>query len=301
MPRGCRFIILAVAGLALVGAAPNKEDVAEGKQAAAEQDRQSQLERIATAIEKFPQHETKDSGCQPGQDKRESDLCAQWKAADAAAESAIWTAKMFWAGIAGLFIAAFTLIFAGRAAHWAKQAAFETKRSADISWEIGLAQSSPYLTINEGSGFQSSGKDTEIKMFAEITNHGPAPAIRIIPFGIFYAGDFQEPHFAVRVKWSKRRLNAVGAHQSNTLEMLIADPAKQKIFDTLRHDLIYPGSLLLGIRYEDEFGNVWVQRQRIILKIWHYKTDNVPSYVKFEGTPNKVAPPRKRLKRLVLR
>ncbi len=60
-----------------------------------------QLERIASAVEKQPVATAPDRGCQPGHDDRRSDLCAQWKAANAAADGAIWTKWGVWIGIIG--------------------------------------------------------------------------------------------------------------------------------------------------------------------------------------------------------
>jgi hypothetical protein len=63
--------------------------------------------------------------CHPADDKRDSDLCAQWKAADAAADSAWWAARSTWvSGISGLLVLiALGFAFeanriARRSAHW---------------------------------------------------------------------------------------------------------------------------------------------------------------------------------------
>jgi hypothetical protein len=287
MLRGCRFIILAIAGLALLGNSPQPET--KDSKPATQHQISGNLERIATALERL-QSPDEDSGCEAGQDDRQSDLCAQWKAAD----SAYYT---MWAGAFGLMVGFATLFFAWRAAHWAKQAAFETKRNADIAWDIGLAQSSPYVTIERAHGFQDDNGEGGIKVFVKAFNHGPSPAIQIMPFGILSVGDGKSLKFAVRVKWSKKRLNAVGANQSCTLTLDFADKTKWQLFDGIDEGLIHPGAILLGLQYADEFGNVWVQRQRINIKIWYYSTSGVAAHWKFEGDANRVAPPRKRLRR----
>ncbi|MET0360737.1 MAG: hypothetical protein ABW048_03190, partial [Sphingobium sp.] len=71
-----------------------------------------------------------DLGCRPGSDDRRSDLCAQWKAADAAERSADWTRNTFWLGLAGTAIGGLTLAAAAFAAWWAKRAAEEAAKSA---------------------------------------------------------------------------------------------------------------------------------------------------------------------------
>lgn len=130
MPRGYRLLILALVGLALIGAAPREQ---RGDQPQSDQSHQSsdtQLDRIASAVEKLPISPTPDRGCNPGRDDRQSDLCAQWKAADAAAESAWWASATFWLGLVGLIVGSGTLFAAWRAAHWAKKAAEHTESSA---------------------------------------------------------------------------------------------------------------------------------------------------------------------------
>jgi len=67
--------------------------------------------------EKEPNDLTKP--CEPGTDERVSDLCAQWKAADAAKKAADWSVII---GLAATFIGFFTLIAAVAAAIFAKQA-----------------------------------------------------------------------------------------------------------------------------------------------------------------------------------
>lgn len=75
--------------------------------------------------------EVTDGGCDKSQDNRKSDLCAQWKAADAAYDSAVWTARTYHLGIAGLVVGFLTLLAAGMAAKYARDAAIHTRRSAD--------------------------------------------------------------------------------------------------------------------------------------------------------------------------
>ncbi|MBM6576326.1 hypothetical protein KCP91_08070 [Microvirga sp. SRT01] len=67
--------------------------------------------------------------CKAGQDNRASDLCAQWKAADAAELSAVWTRNTFWVGLLGSVIAFVTLMAAVAAALYAKAASAEAARS----------------------------------------------------------------------------------------------------------------------------------------------------------------------------
>jgi hypothetical protein len=130
-----RSLIAALIGLVLSGASPPPANPTERNQSDSKRPTRAQFERAIVALV-AQKPETKDPGCQPGEDNRQSDLCAQWKAADAASGS-------MWAAIVGLAIGAATLIFAWRAAHWAKKAAEQTSRNADVT-EKGLTA---YLSI----------------------------------------------------------------------------------------------------------------------------------------------------------
>lgn len=68
--------------------------------------------------------------CAVDVDDRRSDLCAQWKAADAARSSAD-ASWLF--GAIGTCIGAFTLLAAGLAAKYARDAALEAKKAADAA------------------------------------------------------------------------------------------------------------------------------------------------------------------------
>ena len=61
--------------------------------------------------------------CAKGENDRDSDLCAQWKAADAAAEAASYAEPLYWLSVVGAVIGLLTAVFAGGAAWFAKRAA----------------------------------------------------------------------------------------------------------------------------------------------------------------------------------
>jgi hypothetical protein len=71
-----------------------------------------------------------EGGCLAGADLRKSELCAQWKAADAAVKSALWTERGVYVGFAGIVVGFLTLFAAGFAAFYAKKAAIETEKGA---------------------------------------------------------------------------------------------------------------------------------------------------------------------------
>lgn len=101
--------------------------------------------------------------CSKGEENRSSDLCAQWKAADAAKESADWTRRTFYTAISGVVVGVLTLGAAVAAALFARQAAIHTETGAaaaiasanaatrandwgEMRW---VAENRPWLTITE--------------------------------------------------------------------------------------------------------------------------------------------------------
>lgn len=74
-----------------------------------------------------------EAACEKGDEKRYSDLCAQWRAADSARESAFWTAATFWTAFIGLVIGAVTVAAAVFAALFARDAARHTQKGAAVA------------------------------------------------------------------------------------------------------------------------------------------------------------------------
>ncbi|HQS07589.1 MAG TPA: hypothetical protein PLK13_02085 [Xanthobacteraceae bacterium] len=74
-----------------------------------------------------------DMPCKYGEDNRNSSLCAQWSASDAAKESADWARRNFWIDVVGCFIGILTLGAASAAAWYAREAAKHTETSAKES------------------------------------------------------------------------------------------------------------------------------------------------------------------------
>ncbi|MBB3861974.1 hypothetical protein GGQ88_003264 [Novosphingobium hassiacum] len=190
MLRSYRGVILAL-GLILSG--PSHAQPGEDNQSKTEQDSANQLARIAAAIEKQPITTAADRGCPPSQDNRQSDLCAQWKAADAAAESAQWALWSFWLTGLGLLVGSGTLFAAWRAAHWAKKAAEHTetganqsRRAADAAEEtLSLTRFQTQQTLRAYVGLEKMTismplmkNGEEMRQFeAVFKNYGSSPAL----------------------------------------------------------------------------------------------------------------------------
>ncbi len=171
MSRGYRILILAI-GLALVGAnQPPKPSAHPPKELT--QTAKGQPSPVAFA--KDPATPPKDAGCQRGEENRQSDLCAQWRSADAAADSARWSLWMVWLSGFGLLIGGGTLLAAWRAAHWAKAAAEHTQAAANIADKLGRAQLAAYFNlVNVEYTLPKRGND--ILLTIQLLNNGITPA-----------------------------------------------------------------------------------------------------------------------------
>lgn len=129
MLRGHRGIFAAIVGLALLGASPPKDAGGQSANATVNQIEHS-LGDIASTLKQAIEPSQHDKPCPEGRNDRSSDLCAQWKAADAAksAAQAAW-----WIGCVGALIGGLTLAAAFNAAKWAKKAAEHTEAGANAA------------------------------------------------------------------------------------------------------------------------------------------------------------------------
>lgn len=119
MGRVLLLIVGFVVALGLAGASQPGQGAGR-EQAAAEKS-------VATPTPSpFQQPDEPDDASRPcGEHRYDSndDLCAQWKAADAAAEAASYAAPLYWLSVLGAVIGFLTAVFAGGAAWFAKRAA----------------------------------------------------------------------------------------------------------------------------------------------------------------------------------
>jgi hypothetical protein len=104
-----RLLALVMAAVAL-SAAQVPNTVASEQPNAAPKSVSNGSQNVAEAEAKNQQaervHRLKyEAQCDPANEQRDSDLCAQWKAADAAADSAWWAARATWvSGISGILV-----------------------------------------------------------------------------------------------------------------------------------------------------------------------------------------------------
>jgi len=123
-----------------------------------------------------------DQPCEPGEDLRTSELCAQWKAADATAAAADWTARTFWLAVFGTALGTGTLMAAFFAARYAKRAASEARRAADIARDALIASERAWLTVelhpDSDLSFDRTG-GCGLSVYLTIKNIGRTPALNV--------------------------------------------------------------------------------------------------------------------------
>ena len=160
------------------------------------------LNRIVSALESNGNQSSEDLGCPPEREDRQSDLCAQWKAADAASASAFWSAASFWISLGASLVGALTLGAAWLAAKYARAAAEQGKRSADAAVNAldhakGTSKTElrPYVYPNKPRHGQIDEDRTFVEM--PIKNFGQTPALKVkIAFAACHAHmpiDFDHP------------------------------------------------------------------------------------------------------------
>lgn len=133
MLRSYRGIIFALIGLVSIGAGEPPKTQIQAEATKEKQEIAKSLESIATSLQRANESSDATKPCANDEEDRNSDLCAQWKAADAASDAARWAWWQLVAGMIGLLLGLVTMGAAIAAAWFAKGARDETKRSADLA------------------------------------------------------------------------------------------------------------------------------------------------------------------------
>jgi hypothetical protein len=152
-----RSVITAIAGLILIGSSQPPKSSNQGSNTDTAAKINDAANSISSAIIQAGKSGEKDGGCQDRKDKRNSDLCAQWKAADAARDSAdfaFWTLLISTFGT-GLLI--WTL--------------WETRETSRRELRAYVKFSIPDQGLD-----LVAGKPIKIKL--EIVNYGHTPAVK---------------------------------------------------------------------------------------------------------------------------
>ena len=176
-------IVFAV-GLTLASHHPNAE--AKGEQSDRSERIAETLDDIASTYReqaKRSESAPESQPCKPGDDKRDSDLCAQWKAADAAANAAWWASAATWvSGVSGFFVVIALFL------------AFQSNR---IARETARAQLRPYVHA-DGVGWELrvDGGETFLDLKVQFRNAGQTPAkdVRMGAFAYFTKPDDPPPN-----------------------------------------------------------------------------------------------------------
>ena len=154
MSNSYRSVILAITGLILTAnSPPSYQNRPDNKAQSASQVADEGVSLLATFIDAIKPSE-KDGGCQQGQDKRQSDLCAQWKAADAARDAADYALATLLFSTVGTVLLIWTLA----------ETRSNTRREQRAYVKID--------TVREGTVVPNK----FIKIPVSITNYGMTPA-----------------------------------------------------------------------------------------------------------------------------
>lgn len=136
------------------------------------------------------------AACQNGETNRNSDLCAQWYAADSAYEASVWTRRTGWFTAIGLIVGAVTMAAAIGAALFARDAATHAETGALVaeaglahSKEISAAEIRPWVTFElafRPAKFDTNG-NLEVHVDVTLRNIGRVPALDVeLRFGKFF-------------------------------------------------------------------------------------------------------------------
>lgn len=124
---------------------------------------------------------TSDAGCDKDHDDRKSDLCAQWKAADAAADSAEAAWLQFWAGS---IIGILTLLAASAAAVYARAAANHTASSVSVAENLGRRGLRAYIDVHAAQWGHADDRAPaslrDLQARLTIRNAGQTPAKNVV-------------------------------------------------------------------------------------------------------------------------
>lgn len=151
MPRGYRCIVFAVVGWLSLANAAAPQPKAQPQQPEAQTNQASAAQPVALPpakpVEPVQSPELH-RPCNEGEEARNSDLCAQWKAADAARDAADWT---FWGvivGIVGTVGLIWTLYYTRKAVLAAEKGTKDAEAALAHVRQVARAELRPWLTYN---------------------------------------------------------------------------------------------------------------------------------------------------------
>jgi hypothetical protein len=152
--KGHRAMLVLLAGILLMGAVGSPKQSAKPEQSQELREATLALKEIAAAVKNAQSLDETKHPCDLKMPDRKSELCAQWKAADAANEATKWAARGFWVGLGGFIGLILTLHYTRKAVLAAEiatkdasQALAVAERNAEAAAK--LAQTSQLTAENE--------------------------------------------------------------------------------------------------------------------------------------------------------
>lgn len=199
--------------------------------------------------------------------KSNDELCAQWKAADAARDAANWSWLQLILSAFGVIGLGWTLWFNFRALSLSEANAAETKEALEIARDSEKRHLRAYIGVEEveASGWTDDGAPI---VRIGIKNFGQTPA-----FNVQYAAIVSDisDELEKTLRWDSGS-QFLAPTQTWGLPVRIADVDAG--------DATMPITLVCEIRYTDAFGNTWALCQRFIYngssKVWN--SDKVGNY-----------------------
>lgn len=201
MPRGYWRVFAAIAGLILVGASEPPKQASYSKQGEAKAEQSKPAFKVAAPSAQAPkpiQSTEQAQPCGQGRYASSDDLCAQWKAADAASDAAQWAWWQIILSALGVIGLGITLWFNFRALRLAEREANETKdalaiaemnakaavRMADLAERTSSRQLRAYVYVKSVRLEEGFAEDSNsINCVITISNSGQTPAyVRKIAF-----------------------------------------------------------------------------------------------------------------------
>lgn len=265
MLRGYRLYVLAL-GLILAAHHPNLE--AQPKQPAPQERSAKALENIAATYDKQAKGSEGspiDRECAPGDNQRKSDLCAQWKAADAATDSAWWAAVGGFASAMSTLLVLIALYLAFRSNWIARDTAKRELRAYVFPVGIGFEWQ---MSLKDGA--------QAAKLTVAIKNAGSTPTRK----------------FQIVVRYSKTcsevdqfpEIQPIGQYSLlspgeivNSPEILIAELEATACFK--HHTPIY---IYGGLFYEDIFGSSHETRFCFKIRFQRFGESDLPNHVAWQ-------------------
>lgn len=235
-----RSLVRLVIAIALIAPVCGSAKETDAKQTAISAGIDRAIEDIAASQRELARPTGLDEPCRVGQEKRSSDLCAQWKAADAAADSAWWAWVAGWTSIIGTV----TVFIAIALTYQANAIARDTARR-QLRAYVGVSGCSIDM-IEDGSGFI---------MQVAIKNSGQTPAYDFGLFGEVFSEEtalngsrpIPQPMDGHRFPFNPGEIT-FGAYR------LVTDHASELLQAVM--DGEYAIYLQGGCEYRDAFGNL---------------------------------------------